>query len=133
MNDREASTILNSMVQFIRTHGEERVATIKKQADDEFTVQKESFIAEEKERITADIRERIKKDEINLKIDRSKKENVLRIEKMRTINQLILALFKDARVSIVKKQKEDQKVYGELIKNLIIQVSADLINALDRV
>lgn len=133
MNDREASTILNSMVQFIRTHGEERVATIKKQADDEFTVQKESFIAEEKERITADIRERIKKDEINLKIDRSKKENVLRIEKMRTINQLILELFKDARVSIVKKQKEDQKVYGELIKNLIIQVSADLINALDRV
>lgn len=133
MNDREASTILNSMVQFIRTHGEERVATIKKQADDEFTVQKESFIAEEKERITADIRERIKKDEINLKIDRSKKENVLRIEKMRTINQLILALFKDARVSIVKKQKEDQKVYGELIKNLIIQVSVDLINALDRV
>lgn len=133
MNDREASTILNSMVQFIRTHGEERVATIKKQADDEFTVQKESFIAEEKERITADIRERIKKDEINLKIDRSKKENVLRIEKMRTINQLILALFKDARVSIVKKQKEDQKVYGELVKNLIIQVSVDLINALDRV
>lgn len=133
MNDREASTILNSMVQFIRTHGEERVATIKKQADDEFTVQKESFIAEEKERITADIRERIKKDEINLKIDRSKKENVLRIEKMRTINSLILELFKDARVSIVKKQKEDQKVYGELIKNLIIQVSADLINALDRV
>ena len=133
MNDREASTILNSMVQFIRTHGEERVATIKKQADDEFTVQKESFIAEEKERITADIRERIKKDEINLKIDRSKKENVLRIEKMRTINQLILELFKDARVSIVKKQKEDQKVYGELIKNLIIQVSVDLINALDRV
>ena len=133
MNDREASTILNSMVQFIKTHGEERVATIKKQADDEFTVQKESFIAEEKERITADIRERIKKDEINLKIDRSKKENVLRIEKMRTINSLILELFKDARVSIVKKQKEDQKVYGELIKNLIIQVSADLINALDRV
>lgn len=86
MNDREASTILNSMVQFIRTHGEERVQTIKKQADDEFTVQKESYIAEEKERITADIRTRLLKDEIQLKIDRSKKENVLRIEKMRTVN-----------------------------------------------
>jgi len=120
MNDREASTILNSMVQFIRTHGEERVQTIKKQADDEFTVQKESYIAEEKERITADIRARLLKDEIQLKIERSKKENVLRIEKMRTVNQLIIQVFKDARLSIVKQCKANQNVYSELLKNLII-------------
>lgn len=122
MNDREASTILNSMVQFIRTHGEERVQTIKKQADDEFTVQKESYIAEEKERITADIRSRLLKDEIQLKIERSKKENVLRIEKMRTVNQLIIQVFKDARLNIVKQCKANQNMYSELLKNLIIQV-----------
>lgn len=122
MNDTEASTILNSMVQFIRTHGDERVATINKQADDEFTVQKESYIAEEKERITADMRDKLRKDEISLKIERSKKENVERIERMRIVNQLIIQLFKDARVSIVNKQKKDQKAYSELLKNLIIQV-----------
>ena len=103
MNDGEASSILKSMVQFIRNHGDERVATIKKQADDEFTVQKESYIAEEKERIMADIRDRLRKDEINLKIDRSKKENVLRIEKMRTVNQMIEKLFRESRVQIVKR------------------------------
>ena len=120
MNDRETSAILDSMVQFIRTHGHERVQAINKQASDEFTVQKESYIAEEKERISADFKDRLRKDEINLKIERSKKENVLRIEKMRTVNELILQLFKDARTNIVKKQKNDPKGYAEIIKNLII-------------
>ena len=83
MNDTEASSILKSMVAFIRSHGDERVATIIKQADDEFTVQKESYIAEEKERMEADIKERLRKDEINLKIMQSKKENDIRIDNMR--------------------------------------------------
>ncbi len=95
--------------------------TIDKQASDEFTVQKEQYIAEEKERVTAEIKERLRKDEINLKIERSKKENVLRIQKMRTVNELIIQLFKEARVKIAKKQQQEPKVYAELIKNLVIQ------------
>ena len=42
------------MIQFIRSHGDERVATINKQADDEFTIEKEKYIANEKERLTGD-------------------------------------------------------------------------------
>lgn len=59
MNDSEASNILKSMIQFIKSHGDERVHSINKQADDEFTVQKENFIAEEKERLVQDIRNRL--------------------------------------------------------------------------
>jgi len=39
------------MIQFIKSHGDERVASIKRQSEDEFTVQKENYIAEEKERL----------------------------------------------------------------------------------
>jgi hypothetical protein len=39
---------------------------------------------------------------------------------MRTVNELIIQLFKDARLSIVKKLKSDQKAYGEILKDLII-------------
>jgi hypothetical protein len=88
MNDNEASSILKSMVSFIRSHGEERVATILKQGEDEFTVQKENYISEEKDRIEADIKERLRKDEINLRIEKSKRENAQRIENMRKTNIL---------------------------------------------
>ncbi len=46
---------------------------------------------------------------------------MLRIERMRTVNVLIQKLFKEARLAIIRKQKEDQKMYAELLKNLIIQ------------
>jgi len=59
MNESEATSILKSMVQFIRSHGDERVATITKQAEDEFTVQKENYIAEEKERLVNDYRNKL--------------------------------------------------------------------------
>jgi V-type H+-transporting ATPase subunit E len=129
MDNLEAATILSSMVSFIRTHGHERVETINKQASEEFTVEKEKYIAEEKERISAEIKERLRKDEINLKIDRSKQENVLRIEKMRKTNELILKLFSEARVSIVKKQEQDKNKYAELLKNLIVQGLIKLMEA----
>ncbi len=51
MNDSEAENVLKSMIQFIKSHGNERVATINKQADDEFTIQKEKYIADEKENL----------------------------------------------------------------------------------
>lgn len=49
MNELEADNVLKSMISFIRSHGNERVSAIKKQADDEFTIQKEKYIADEKE------------------------------------------------------------------------------------
>lgn len=121
--DAKMNPILKSMVDFIRTHGHERVQAIEKMAEDEYTVQKENYIAEEKEKIINDYSERLRKDEINLKIERSKKENAMRIERMRTTNTLIQQLFAEARVTISKKITQDKRMYAELIKNLIIQVS----------
>jgi hypothetical protein len=51
MNDMEAEQVLKSMIMFIKSHGDERVTTIDRQADDEFTIQKEKYIADEKENL----------------------------------------------------------------------------------
>lgn len=51
MNDQEAESVLKSMIQFIKSHGDERVQAINKQAEDEFTIQKEKHIADEKENL----------------------------------------------------------------------------------
>ena len=95
------------MIQFIRSHGDERVLTINKQADDEFTVQKENFIAEEKERLVQDLRTRLQQDEIKLRIQKSAAENRARIEKMKTVNELVEKIFNEAKVKIAKQVKND--------------------------
>ena len=85
MNDTEASKVLTSMIQFIRTHGDERVATINNQAQEEFTIQKEKYIAEEKERLIQDYRNKLQQDEIKLRIQKSAEQNAARIQKMKTV------------------------------------------------
>jgi hypothetical protein len=85
-------------------------------------VQKEIYIAEEKERIAAEIKDRLRKDEINLKIEKSKKENAQRIDNMRETNVLIQKLYKEAKVKIVQNQKSQASAYENMMKDLILQV-----------
>lgn len=123
MNPEEASQVLRSMVDFIRSHGKERVETINKQALDEFTIQKEKYIAEEKERLTQDYKNRLQQDEIKLRIKKSAEQNAQRIKKMKTINTLVEKIQLEAKQKMASKQKEDTASYKELLKNLIVQVN----------
>ena len=68
MNDTEASKVLDSMIKFIKSHGEERVQSITKQADDEFTIEKEKYIALEKDKLITDYKTKLQQDEIKLRI-----------------------------------------------------------------
>jgi len=56
------------MIDFIKQHGRERVENIDRQALDEFTIQKEKYIAEEKENIIQLYKNKLAADEIKLKI-----------------------------------------------------------------
>ena len=42
---------------------------------------------------------------------------------MRTVNQLVEKLYKEAKHKMLDKQKNDRGAYQELIKNLLIQVT----------
>lgn len=121
MNDQEASKVLESMVQFIENHGRERADTIRKQAQQEFTIEKEKFIANEKERIIAEYKTKLQQDEIRLRIQRSADQNQQRIHKMQMVNELVQKLYKEAQVKMVEDMKKDTVKYKELMKDLILQ------------
>jgi V-type H+-transporting ATPase subunit E len=103
MSDEASTQVLKSMIAFIRSHGDERVAAINKQAEDEFTIQKEKYIAEEKERLTQDYKNKLQQDEIKLRIQKSAEQNAIRIQKMRTVNQLVEKLYKEAKHKMLDK------------------------------
>jgi V-type H+-transporting ATPase subunit E len=129
MNDYESKQCQEAMLKFLKRTGEDKANTIKKQADDEFKSQKEAFIEEEKQRLTADYKNRLAQDEIKLKIQRSAQENSARIQKMKTVNSLVERLFKEAKVKIVARQATDSALYKELMKNLIVQGLIKLMEA----
>ncbi len=121
MNDQEASKVLESMVQFIENHGRERADTIRKQAMQEFTIEKEKYIASEKERVIGEYKNKLQQDEIRLRIQRSAEQNQARIQKMQFVNELVQKLYKEAQTKMVEDMKRDTVKYKELLKDLILQ------------
>jgi vacuolar-type H+-ATPase subunit E/Vma4 len=61
------------MVAFIVQHGKEEVARITKSMQDEFTIEKNSYLDEEKNKITENFKNELANAEVRLKIERSKK------------------------------------------------------------
>ena len=68
MNNLQAEKILDSMVQFIRQHGIEEVARIEKAMGDEFTIQKNQYVEEEKKKIMENFKNELANQEVRFKI-----------------------------------------------------------------
>jgi hypothetical protein len=79
MNDFEAKSCHEAMLKYLRRTGEDKIRATKAQGDDEFAMQKNSYVREEQERIINDFKTRLAQDEIKLKIQRSTNENNARI------------------------------------------------------
>jgi len=60
------------MIAFIKAHGKETVDKIVKDMGDEFTVQKNQFVDDEKKKITENFKAERANQEVRLKIEKSK-------------------------------------------------------------
>ena len=68
----QAEKILENMVQFIKQHGEEEVARIKKSTLDEFTIEKNQYLDEQKKVIAENYKIELANEEVKMKIEQSK-------------------------------------------------------------
>jgi V-type H+-transporting ATPase subunit E len=117
------------MIKFIKAHGDERVAEIKRQAANDFTVGKEKTIEAEKKRLVEQYQKELAAAEVNFKIEKSALQNQQRIDKMRRINELVEGLQHDAKVKMHDKMSKDTAAYKKLLKQLLIQGLIRLIEA----
>lgn len=74
------------MVAFIQQHGEEEVARIKESTEHEFTIEHNKYIEEQKKIMDDQYKQDLQANEVRLKIEQSKKQNEVRIERMRVVN-----------------------------------------------
>jgi vacuolar-type H+-ATPase subunit E/Vma4 len=107
MNTVQAEKILDSMVAFIQQHGKEEVSRIQKSMGDEFTIQKNNYVEEEKKKITENYKNELANQEVRLKIEKSKQQNLERIQKMRKVNEFVEDLRKEMRAQIRVKMNDD--------------------------
>ena len=71
-NTKQAEKILDQMVAFIKKHGSEEVDRITKAMGDEFTIQRNQHMVEEKKKIVENLTNNLANEEVRLKIEKSK-------------------------------------------------------------
>ena len=67
---------------------------------DEFTIQKNNYVEEEKKKITENYKNELANQEVRMKIEQSKEQNAQRIERMRLVNQHVEDLRKETRTQV---------------------------------
>jgi vacuolar-type H+-ATPase subunit E/Vma4 len=123
MNKKQADEILGSMVAFIKQHGIEEVQRIEKAAGDEFTIQKNQYVDEQKKNISETFKNELANEEVRLKIEKSKEQNKARIDRMRKVNEYVETLRTNMKKQVREKLDNDPAAYKTLLKDLLIQVS----------
>ena len=96
----QADKVLSSMVAFIKQHGIEEVQRIEKSMHDEFTIQKNQYIQEEKQKITENYKNELANQEVRLRIEKSKQQNAQRIQRMQKVNEYVEELRKELRTKL---------------------------------
>ena len=123
MNKKQADSILSSMIAFIEQHGKEEVDRIEKSMNDDFTVGKNQYVEDEKKKIEKNYETELKNQQVKLKIEKSKQQNMARIERVRKVNEYIDQLKQAMKQEVREKFKNDKAAYKKLMKDLLIQVS----------
>ena len=121
MDDSEAGNVLSSMIQFINNHGEEQAEQLRREADQEFTIECEKIIGTEKDRLDKIFESRLEQEGVEMKIKKSKAVNSQKIKKMVERNKWAEEAYKESQAKLQEKMEENQEEYKELLKNLIVQ------------
>lgn len=88
------------MVAFIEQHGKEEVDRIMKSMGDEFTIEKNAYVDDEKNKIAQSFKNELENQEVRMKIEKSKEQNHLRIERMKKVNEYVELLRKETKAKI---------------------------------
>ncbi|KAJ3128664.1 V-ATPase V1 sector subunit E [Nowakowskiella sp. JEL0407] len=128
LNDSEVAQEMGKMVAFIKQEAQEKAREIKVKADEEFNIEKAKLVRQETIAIEAFYQKKTKQAEIQKKIAQSTILNKSRLKVLQARQQAITTLFNEAK-DRVSKVSQDEKTYGALLRDLIVQGLYKLLDA----
>jgi len=120
MDDEEVQKQLDHMIKFIYREAEEKASEIHSKAMEEFSIEKQRIVQEERIRIMKDFEKKEKQIEVQKKIQYSNELNNSRLTVLKAREEGVQKLLADAhkRLSLVTK---DSASYKKLLQSLIVQ------------
>jgi V-type H+-transporting ATPase subunit E len=126
MNDADVQRQIRQMVAFIDQEATEKAAEIEAKAQEEFAIEKDNIVNQQKQKIIQFYQKKEKQIELQRKIQQSNLQNQSRISLLKAREDLIQKLKEKAaeQLSLISR---DEANYAKLITNLIAQALYRLI------
>lgn len=109
------------MKAFIDNGAKAKVSEIDKQAQNDFNYGKSKLMEEGKTETVEAFEKKLEEAKRDIKIERSKALNQVRITKMRQVNEMVESLQHSAMVRLQEQLSNDQDRYAKLILDLLVQ------------
>jgi len=122
MDSTEQSNTINQMTNFIVQEAQEKATDIRDKAKQEINIENEKTITAAREKIRNEYKNKKDQYEIQKRIEKSAKQNKLRIKKMAERNKYVEESIELAKEAILKKFQEDRNGYKKFLEESIIQV-----------
>lgn len=126
MNEADVQKQIRQMVAFIDQEANEKAAEIDTKAQEEFAIEKDNLVNQQKQKIIQFYQKKEKQIELQRKIQNSNLQNQSRISILKAREDLIQQLKEDALKQLVTISHDDGK-YSQLLTNLIAQALYRLI------
>jgi len=119
MDDEEVQKQLDHMIKFIYREAEEKASEIQAKAMEEFSIEKQRIVQEERIRIMKDFEKKEKQIEVQKKIQYSNELNTSRLQVLKSREEGIQKLLAEAHRRVGQISKDPS--YKKLLQNLIVQ------------
>ncbi|CAI8584856.1 unnamed protein product [Vicia faba] len=120
MNDADVSKQIQQMVRFIRQEAEEKANEISVSAEEEFNIEKLQLVEADKKKIRQEYERKEKQVDVRKKIEYSMQLNASRLKVLQAQDDVVNKM-KEAAAKELLNVSGDPEVYGNLLKELIIQ------------
>jgi len=119
MDDEEVQKQLDHMIKFIYREAEEKASEIQAKAMEEFSIEKQRIVQEERLRIMKDFEKKEKQIEVQKKIQYSNELNQSRLSVLKSREEGVQKLLGEAHKRLGKVSKDPS--YKKLLQDLIVQ------------
>ena len=122
MDPSEQSNTITQMTNFIVQEAQEKASDIREKAKQEINIENEKTITASREKIRNEFKNKKDQYEIQKRIEKSAKQNKLRIKKMAERNKYVEESIELAKEEILKRFQGDKVSYKKFLEESIIQV-----------
>lgn len=116
-----ADSRIRKMKEIILEEAHDKAKKVREQTASQFNIEKNKILNQQKDKVNQEYKNKLEQYSVQKKIEKSTKQNAIRINKMNARQDVILKIKDDSKDSLKQRVQGDKNHYKGMLKKLIVQ------------